>query len=204
MKIYNIEQRTEEWHDLRRGRVTGTKLKDIVVLRGTNRKEGYYELMADRLATPATDENPMTRGARLEEEARATFEEKTGLVVEEIGFCTREDNENIAVSPDGLIKENGKYTQAVEIKCLSSAKHLRGYVEKEVPKEYEFQVIQNFIVNDDLERLFFVFYDPRVTSLPFHYLTVTREDLGDKIKEFREYQENVLQEVEEFCINLAF
>ena len=204
MKIIDVRQRSDEWLALRRGAITGTKLKNIIPLRGTTPKIGYYELIAERLATEPTDESPMQRGTRLEEEATEAFEKHSGLKVEQVGLCVRDDNENIAVSPDGLIKEEEKYTGAIEIKCLSSAKHLEAYIERKIPKEYHFQILQNFIVNDDLESLHFVFYDPRVTCMPLHTIDVEREQLEDEIEERRAYQENMLEEVETICLNLGF
>jgi len=202
MKIYNYQQRSEEWLDARKGKITGKKLKDIVVKRGTKKKIGFYELIADRLAIP-TDEDAMARGARLEEEAVARFEKEMGKKVRQVGFCTREDNENIAVSPDGII-DGEKITEHIEIKCLSSAIHLQAYFEQQIPKEYYEQVLQNFIVNDDLETLYFVFYDPRVPALDFHMIEVKRETVQEDVQALYEYQINVLKEVDELTSKIAF
>jgi len=203
MKIIDVQQRTEAWLDERRGKITGTKLKDIVVKRGTGKKIGFYELIADRLSIP-TDEDPMARGVRLEEEAVKRFEKETGKKVEQVGFCVRDDNENISVSPDGLIKSGDVYKEHIEIKCISSAKHLQAYFEQEIPKDHEMQVIQNFIVNDDLETLYFIFYDPRVTVLDFHVIEVKRADIEEDIKKYHQYQVDVLNEIEELVSQLAF
>jgi len=203
MKIIDVQQRTEAWLDERRGKITGTKLKDIVVKRGTGKKIGFYELIADRLSIP-TDEDPMARGVRLEEEAVKRFEKETGKKVEQVGFCVRDDNENISVSPDGLIKSGDVYKEHIEIKCISSAKHLQAYFEQEIPKDHEMQVIQNFIVNDDLETLYFIFYDPRVTVLEYHVIEVPRITLEEDIKKYHQYQVDVLNEIEELVSQLAF
>ena len=45
-------------------------------------------------------------------------------IVDEIGFCVHDSHPFIAVSPDGLIKVDGKYKGAVEVKCPSSKKHI--------------------------------------------------------------------------------
>jgi len=203
MKILDIQQRSDEWFDARKGKITGTKLKDIVVKRGTGKKIGYYELIADRLSVP-TDEDPMARGVRLEEEATARFEFETEKKVEEVGLCVRDDNDKIAVSPDGVIENRGVHTEHIEIKCLSSAKHLEAYFEKKIPSEYEMQVLQNFIVNDDLETLYFIFYDPRIPALDFHVIEVKREDIKEDILKYHAYQGEVLREIEELTIKLAF
>jgi len=204
MKILNLEQNTDAWLEARKGKITGSKLKDIVVKRGTGRKLGFYELLADRLSVGADEEDVMERGHRLEKEALEAFSSVTGLSVEQVGLCISDENENIALSPDGLIKVGKKYTGAVEVKCLSASRHLQAYFEKEIPDEYEFQKLQYFIVNPDLEKLYFCFYDPRVTVKPFFFLEVTREQVAEDVETYLEYQKNVLAEVDLLLAEIAF
>lgn len=204
MKILNIEQNTDEWLEARKGKITGSKLKDIVVKRGTGKKLGFYELLADRLSIEADEEDVMERGHRLENEALEAFSSLTGHKVEQVGMCISDENPNIALSPDGLIKKGKKYTEAVEVKCLSASRHLQAYFEKKIPDEYEFQKLQYFIVNTDLERLHFCFYDPRVTAKPFFVIEVTRKEVEEDIGIYLEYQKSVLKEVDELLVELAF
>lgn len=189
----------EEWLDGRRGKITGTRLKDVITLRGAGKKIGFYELIAERLAIPATDESAMERGQTLEPEAMERFVKETGKQVDtSLVLWTREDNDNIAISPDGFIGE----TEAVEVKCLSSARHIEAYLTKEVPSDYEFQVLQYFIVNEKLETLYLAFYDPRLTVKDFFYLTVTRDQ--EKVDKYLEEQRKVLAEVSEIVSELSF
>lgn len=204
MKILKAEQNTDQWLDDRKGKITGSKLKDIVVKRGNNKKIGFYQLMADKLAVDEQVDNPMERGHELEPIALNLFSEMTRKNIEQVGLCISNENENIALSPDGLIKEGKIYPEAVEIKCLNSAKHLEAYFEKEIPKEYHEQAMQYFIVNTDLKTLYFVFYDPRITVKPMHWVEIKREDIEDEIKFLEDYQTQVLKEVEELITNLSF
>ena len=50
MKRLSLEQNTEEWLEWRKGKITGSRLNDIIVKRGTGRKLGFYEVIAERLA----------------------------------------------------------------------------------------------------------------------------------------------------------
>jgi len=191
----------EDWFAGRVGKITGSRLKDIVVRRGTGKKIGYYELIAERLGIPADGENPMDRGTRLEPEAVDMFIKETGKKIDAgLYIWTRDDDESIAISPDGVI---GK-TEALECKCLSSAKHIEAYLTQQVPDEYEFQKLQYFIVNDKLKTLYFAFYDPRLLVKPFFYLTINRKDVEEEVKQYLEYQRNVLAEVNEVVNNLTF
>jgi len=203
MQIKKFSSR-EEWLGYRRGKITGSRLKDIVVKRGTEKKIGFYELVAERISTDpygeAFDETPMERGTRLEPEALERFTTETGKkVVNELVIWTTDDNEGIASSPDGIISD----TEAIETKCLSSARHIEAYLKQEVPDEYEFQVLQYFIVNDKLQTLYIAFYDPRIPGKDFFYLEVNRADKEAEIAQYLEYQKNILKEVDEVVLRLS-
>jgi len=198
-KVIKFEDE-HSWLEARRGRITGTRLKDLINKRGGAPKLGYYELIAERIALPASQENAMDRGHRLEKDACARFAKETGKKVNnELVIWQRDDNENIAISPDGAI---GK-TEALECKCLSSARHIEAWLTKEIPSEYEEQILQYFIVNDSLKKLYVVFYDPRMPK-DFFYLTVSRKDVVDKVVEYLELEKRVLREIEEIERQLTF
>ncbi len=192
MKIIKFDDE-QTWLEARKGKITGTRLKDLIVKRGSKKKIGFYELIAERVALPPNEENVMDRGKRLEEYAIERFEQDTEKKVnKDLVIWQREDNEYIAISPDGYI---GK-TEAVEVKCLSSARHIEAWLTKEIPSEYEEQVLQYFIVNDSLKKLYFVFYDPRMPKDFFHF-TVNKTDVQDKVSEYFELEKEVLKEIEE-------
>lgn len=153
-------------------------------------KDNYlYEVLAERLSVDdGEEESALERGERLESTAIEMFEKKTGKIVDRIGFIESEDNQFIGCSPDGLIANNGLYDEAVEVKCLSSANHIKALIENGVPKDYYPQVIQSFIVNEDLKKMYFVLCDPRVTILPFHIIEVNREEVETDIKEYKEME----------------
>ncbi len=112
--IINKFDDEQTWKDFRRGKITGTRLKDIIAKKnGNGKKIGYYELIAEKLALAADDENCMDRGLRLEKEAIQIFEKKTGKKVNtDLVIWQRDDNQSIAISPDGYINEK----EAVEVK----------------------------------------------------------------------------------------
>lgn len=203
MKIVNKEQGSDEWLEYRKGKISGTMLGNLYSKRGT-RKIGFYELIAESLALEPDDENRMERGLRLEDEAIKMFQVGSGETVERVGICVHDKYPDIINSPDGLIKSKGKYTEAIEIKCLSPARHLQAVIENKVPSEYESQMLQYFIVNPDLETLYFIFYDPRIESTPMHIIEVHRDDLGDKPDEYLQFQLEQLREVKEIIERLAF
>lgn len=195
MKQYKeISQKSDEWHQIRKGKITGTTLKSIM---GTPkaRQDAIYEIIAERLTVGVESEgdyeNPMDRGNRLEPDAITMFEFETGKQVERVGFCEDDENEKIANSPDGLIGEN----EAIEVKCMGGKNHVKMWLTNKVPDEYEYQVIQYFIVNKKLEKLYFVGYNPEIPINPLHIIEVKRENIEGGIKNARLEQEKFLKEV---------
>ncbi len=199
MKKIDIEQRTDEWHHLRKGKITGTTLKAIM---GTPkaRQEAIYEILAERLTIGIDDEfeNAMDRGNRLEPDAIAEFELETGKTVERVGFCEDDDNAMICNSPDGLIGE----TEAIEAKCMGGKNHVKMWLTNKVPDEYEWQVVQYFIVNEKLEKLYFVGYNPDIPVHSLHIIEVKREEIALDIENARKSQEAFLQEVDSILSTL--
>lgn len=200
MKTLTFETR-EDWEAARRGKITGTRVKDLVSARG-GKKLAYYELIAERMSDAPDDENPMERGLRLEEEAFREFEKHTGKKLDTgLKIWVREDDDSIAISPDGeVIGELAAY----ENKCLSSAKHIEAYLSQKVPSEYELQICQYFIVKDDLETVYMGFYDPRVKAVPFFYLTITREEMKKTIEETLAFERDTLSEIREITSQITF
>lgn|SRR3990167_2030867 len=205
MKIVNVEQGSDEWLDYRKGKISGTMLTQMYSSRGT-KKIGFYELIAERLAVPRDDEDRMSRGLRLEEEALELFTKKTKKKIVRDGIWVHDKYPDIIISPDAAVptKKKGHYEEAVEVKCLSSARHLQAVIEDKVPSEFEAQMMQYFIVNTNLQNLYFVFYDPSVVSVPLHIIKVTRKELGDLPGKFLEFQLQQLEEVSEIIEKLAF
>jgi hypothetical protein len=246
MKIVDVQQGSDEWHELRKRRIGGTRLgdvwsaraylkKDIVValeaagvefkksattgeleqllpdevridmLKDAPRKQGFYELIAEYLSIDRDGENRMDRGTRLEPEARDWFAKTYKKNVEEIGMCMADADDRIYNSPDGMIKNKaGKYTEAVEIKCLAPARHIQAVIEKKVPEEYWSQMMQYFVVNDDLQKLYWIFHDPGIVTIPYFVLEITRDSLGDWPQRLLEFQVAQLQRIDEIIEELAF
>jgi putative phage-type endonuclease len=193
MKKIKTVQRSDEWKHLRKGKVTGTTLKAIL---GTPkaRQDAVYEVIAERLSVgiPDEDENAMDRGIRLEPEAIAMFEMETDKHVETIGLCEEENNPLMANSPDGLIGDS----EAIEVKCMGGKNHVKLWITNTVPDEYKWQVVQYFVVNEKLEKLYFVGYNPDIPVHPLHIIEVHKNEIHNDILMAYDKQEEFLQEVE--------
>lgn len=205
MKIHKFQNK-EDWLAFRKGKISGTRLKDVIVKRGTGQKKGYYELIAERLAVTEEEfdgyipnETPMDRGTRLQKFAMQRFRQETGKVVDEsLIIWSSDDDDSITVSPDGVISK----TEAVEVKCLSSASHIEAYLKNEIPDEYKDQGIQYFIVNEKLKKLYFVFYDPRIPVKDYFTIEIKRSDIKSQIQQYKELQIKMISEINDIVNKL--
>lgn len=200
MKIEKFDDNFS-WFEARRGKITGSRLGDVYSPRGT-KKIGFYEVISERLGiTDDGDETPMDRGTRLEGEALDVFEKETKKKLNrDKVLWMREDNEAIAISPDAtVLKEKG----AVEVKCLSSARHIEAVITGKIPGDYQYQRLQYFIVNDELETLYSVFYDPRLLAKPFFVIVTKREDVQEDIIKMLAFQRDTLTEIDTIVNELS-
>lgn len=200
MQVLHLEQNSDEWLEARRGKITGSKLKDILVKRGTTRKIGFYQLVADKLGIREEDEDDRERGHRLEDEAADFFKMESGKKATQDGMWVSDDCEDIAISPDRVVSK----TEALEIKCPKAARHIQTVIENVIPDEYLDQIMQYFIVNEKLKQVHYVSYCPAVTQRPYHRIVVEREPYVDKIKAYKEYQIQVIKEVNAIVEEWAF
>lgn len=193
----------EEWLVARNGKITGTRLKDIIVLRGTNEKKAFYELIAERLAINRPDgEDKMTRGHILEPEAVELCEKEIKKTFnKDLVIWQREDNESIAMSPDAFTED---LKEAIEVKCLNSADHIKAVILGVYPEDYEYQIYQYFIVNDKLKTLHFVMYDPSLSVHQYIRFEIKRKDIQEKIDQLLEYEQKKLREINEIITKLSF
>lgn len=138
----DIEQGTEEWHALRLGKVTASKVKDVLatVKNGEAAAIRNYraQLVAERLTgqREETYKNAaMQRGNDMEATARMCYEFVTGNTVEQVAFVDHPSIEWAGMSPDGIIGSG-----LVEIKCPNTATHIDYLLANVMPAEYIPQV----------------------------------------------------------------
>ena len=204
MKTIDVEQGSSEWMSFREGKITGTKLgkiyaksRHIDTFYDTDKPLlGFYEILAERLAVGTGDEgdedgfgSSRERGKDLEGEAIERAEEELGLRFQRGGVWQSSKDENHITSPDGFTKD---LETAVEIKCLSSARHLMAILTNQPPKDYFAEYINYFLVNEKLKKLFVCLYDPRFIpkQLQFKSWELKREDLSFEIARFEDIKDD--------------
>ncbi len=161
--IRTIEQGSTEWHNMRLGKITASRIKDVMTNgRGGNpskTSESYMmELIAERLtgeSKPFFENDAMKWGTETEPQARAMFELNTELEVEEVAFI--EHSDFIGMSPDGLIGDNG----LLEIKCPNTSTQIKRALSDDYSADYKAQIQMQLWVSER-EYCHFLSFDPRL------------------------------------------
>ena len=137
------DQRTEEWFAARLGKVTASKVADLMA----KTKSGYSasrdnymaQLVVERITKTKAESYSnaaMDWGTAQEPFARAAYEAFTGFMVEEVGFVQHPTIEWAGASPDGLVGNDG----LVEIKCPNTATMIDTLLKGKVPQKYYIQM----------------------------------------------------------------
>jgi putative phage-type endonuclease len=156
-----IEQGSQEWLALRAGKVTASKVSDVMSAITTAGYRNYLaDLVVERLTGNKTESftnAAMQWGVDQEPLARAEYEVKTGNFVDQIAFVDHPTIVNFGCSPDGLVGDDG----LIEIKCPNTATHIDYVMQDKVPTKYIPQ-IQCQLAVTGRKWCDFVSFDPRL------------------------------------------
>ena len=159
-----IEQGTEAWLQLRLGKVTASRVADIMAKTktGVSASRGNYliELALQRVTgniEPMYTNDAMAWGTATEPQARVDYEVKTGNFVDQIAFVEHPTIEWFGCSPDGLVGNDG----LIEIKCPNSATHWATIKDGKPPNKYVIQM-QSQMACTNRQWCDFVSFDPRM------------------------------------------
>jgi putative phage-type endonuclease len=161
-----IIQRSPEWFAARCGKVTASRVADIIAKTKTGAsasRENYLaQLVCERMTgKPAESYSnaAMQWGTETEPFARAAYEGVKDVLVEEMGFAVHPSIEGAGASPDGLVGLFG----LVEIKCPNTATHIQTLLDQKVPEKYNTQM-QWQMACTNRQWCDFVSFDPRMAD----------------------------------------
>lgn len=138
-----IEQRTNEWFDLRIGKVTASSIYDIC----KKTKSGYsayrksymnkkiFETLSGEMF-PVYETFAMKEGTRLEPIAKDVYMLENSCLIEDAGFIQHPSIERAGASPDGFIEEDG----LIEVKCPQPENFMNILLDREIPEEHIYQM----------------------------------------------------------------
>jgi len=161
-----MEQRTEDWFAARLGKVTASRVADVIAKTKTGysaSRENYMaQLVVERLTNTQAESftnAAMQWGTDQEPFARAAYEVAQNVMVEETGLVDHPTIPMAGASPDGLIGEDG----LVEIKCPNTATHIDTLLTQTVPAKYITQM-QFQMACTGRQWCDFVSFDPRMPA----------------------------------------
>lgn len=171
---------------------------------------GFWKIVGEYVSYGAEEESPIMRGTHLEAENAEKTIEKYNLAnpIYDVGVIWTDDSGIIGSSPDAY--ENSKEpVWSIECKSLNTAEHLYlvmadMFAKGKLPDEFEnlfpqrigeyrgidsvaedhrHQVIQEFVVNPNLEILYYSLYDPRIVldKLQHYVIEVKRSEMLEDI-----------------------
>lgn len=195
-----VEQGTPEWHQLRLGKVTASRVADILAKTktGVSASRGNYliELALQRVTNSIEESytnEAMQWGKDNEAQARVAYEVRSGNFVDQIAFVDHPLISGFGCSPDGLVDSDG----LVEIKCPNSRTHWETIKSGEIPKKYQIQMQVQMACTG---RLWcdFVSFDPRMperSQLFIKRLPRDNQFISDIENEVQQFLDEVKAEV---------
>lgn len=165
MSSQDIKQGSQAWAELRRGKVTASRVADATDLlksgKPSAKRETYMgELIAERLTGLVVEkyQNELMRhGTAMEPDARALYEFMLGVNVEQIAFVEHPTIPMAGCSPDGLVGSDG----LIEIKAPSTSTHVDTLLAQAIPDEYRKQCVWQMACTGR-RWVDFISYDPRL------------------------------------------
>ena len=161
----DLEQGSPEWLAARVGRVTASRIADVMAKgkggEAQTRLNYKWQLVAEVMTGQSQEDRffsqAMAWGVEQEPFARAAYEIQTGGLVENVGLVAHPSIPRCAASPDGLVGLDG----LLEIKCPKTPTHLE-YMEKgNIPGHYQLQMLWQMACTGR-QWVDFATFDPRL------------------------------------------
>lgn len=166
MKIIDFPQGSPEWLAARAGKVTASRIADVLAKIKTgeaaSRRDYRAQLVAEILTGIPQEDTyinaEMQWGLDQEPFARGAYEVANGVLVDQVGLVVHPMIERAAASPDGVVGKEG----LVEIKCPKTATHLLYLLDGVVPSKYQPQMLWQMACSG-AKWCDFVSFDPRLS-----------------------------------------
>lgn len=191
-------QGTDEWRRARLGKVTASRVADVISRTktgwGASRKNYMAELIAERLTgIPAEGftNAAMQWGTDTEPQARLAYEFFRDEEVTQVAFVPHPSIIMAGASPDGLVGADG----LLELKCPNTATHIETLLSGNIPEKYVPQMLWQMACTG---RAWcdFASFDPRMPErMRLFIKRLNRDD--DRIKELESLVCGFLREIEE-------
>jgi putative phage-type endonuclease len=166
-QIETFPQGSPEWKAVRLGRVTASRVADVIAKTksgpSASRSNYMAELICERLTGCGSEgftNAAMMWGVEKEPDARAVYEFMQGVNVEQVGFVHHPTIGMAGASPDGLVGASG----SLEIKCPNSSTHIETLLSGVVAGKYQTQIQWQLACDPAREWCDYVSFDPRLPA----------------------------------------
>ena len=179
-----IQQRTDEWHELRKGKFTASEIYKLMGIKALGETgKGYAFDKAVEQVYGETEESfisfDMQRGIELEPLAFAKFQELKDAEFLNVETCGFFGNEIYGASPDGLVGSDA----ILEIKCPKPSTFFKIVANNEIKDQYLYQMQLQMMVTGRNKAYFFNYCIIEGVEY-WHEIEVLKDDvICDKIKE---------------------
>lgn len=160
-----VVQGTDDWHKLRLGKVTASRVADVLSKGKTgesaSRKNYRIELVAQRLTGQPAESftnAAMEWGTATEPLARIAYELHTSSDVRQVAFIDHPTIEWFGCSPDGVVENE---LGLIEIKCPNTTTHLEWMDDGKAPSKHIPQMMAQMACTG-AQWCDFVSFDPRL------------------------------------------
>jgi putative phage-type endonuclease len=199
--IEMIEQGSDEWFAARIGKVTASRVADVIAKTktgfSTSRDNYMAQLVCERLTGQKSESftnAAMQHGTETEPLARLSYEVSQNVLVDEVGFVPHPSIIMAGASPDGLVGDDG----LLEIKCPNTATHIETLLSQTVPGKYNTQM-QFQMACTERSWCDFVSFDNRLPSeLQLFVKRVPRDNMYIRLME-----EEIVKFLNELDIKIA-
>ena len=207
MSNEELIQGSEEWHAVRLGKITASRLGDL--MKKTKYGESTYktrlrmELAIERITNTSASSVVMNKamhdGIEREPDARTLFEAVTGKEVALSGSHDHPDIVNTSASPDGLLRgENA----ILEIKCPTHTTHAKNLMADGMDKRYLYQVQWQIACTESTHGYFVSYHPDFPPELRLKWVKVERDDeviaqITDEVRKFDIEVEDLITKIKD-------
>jgi len=211
MKIINVRQSSDQWHEERFRCITGTKIQSAIGAKYSAAKDKWtlgdkkiqrtllLELVSEFQSELEIDDysnDTMQRGHDLEPFSMSRAEKALGVSFETCGMLQSDKHEMFKFSPDAVCKnDEGVIIGGYETKSKAGKKHIEYMIDDIVPTEHLWQCLCPMIMDDCVEWWSFGHYDDRNHIKDLFIKKLYRSEYTDFINQARILLDDFILEV---------
>ena len=200
-----IEQGSEAWKLLKVGKVSASRMADLLAKTksGASASRAKYmaQLLCERMTGQPTEfftTAAMQRGTEIEPIARAAYEAENLTSVEQVAWVEHPTIPMAGCSPDGFVGEHG----LIEIKCKEIHNHLDSILNDRIDPDHQAQMMWQMCVTGRQWCDYVCFDDRAPEGLQLFVKRLHRDEekikqMEDEVRTFLKDLESMIQKLNE-------